>query len=814
MAEIKITADTSQAERKINDLESALKDLNKVSGLVGGALAGITAAGVGLAVSFKAVTDQIGDLADLGKALGISAQQLGYLQQSAQLAGIGADELNAALFRLRGNIGDALVKGTGPAKDALDRLNISVRELSRLPADQQIAKITEQLLKIQNPAERAALAMDLLGKQGPRLLEVADNAARLAEEAKKMGIALSDVDIRNFQLAGDALDELSFIAKGALKTALAELAPYVIAIAQGLKESALEGGGIGNVIREKVIPAIKLAAQAMGILATFFVATKITAGVIAATAAMLKMYQAIKIATTAAGVLNAVLGKNPLLKIAGAVAGLIGAAVVVDQIGSAFDDLDKKAADIAAATQANLAKEAELRANLPPEVEKLNQEQEKALKALDETLIKLQQNTEYQGNILKFGKDEADIRKVIAEEAEKLKKVNLTMTPIQEQSLRLELEKEQGLKRQNELFNKQKSLVEGIISSQTDSTTKMFRDLENVRRAGRGEAPIAEVEINNSSDLKANAGRAEQIQLQNINKFIQNERAKYDDVFKLDLEYSRKVEEINKVAILARETGNADLIAQAEALQGTLLSLEQQYQDQRIALAESAAKKIEDRELKRIQTVLMANESGIAQSLSSEDSAMLQKIGQQERQKAIVAERIAFEKKSDLEKAQFGIDQAANMFAALGKENKKAFEASKALNIASAIMNTYQAATKALATYPFPFGLIAAAGAIAAGMAQVSVIRSQQYSGRALGGPVMGGTPYLVGESGPELFTPNTTGSITRNSDLGGSQPVNVNFTIVANDTQGFDQLLSSRKGVIQQIISDAMLERGQRSMM
>jgi hypothetical protein len=210
----------------------------------------------------------------------------------------------------------------------------------------------------------------------------------------------------------------------------------------------------------------------------------------------------------------------------------------------------------------------------------------------------------------------------------------------------------------------------------------------------------------------------------------------------------------------------------------------------------------------------MANESGIAQALSAEDSATLQKIGQQERQKAIVAERIAFEKKSDLEKAQFGVDQAANMFAALGKENKKAFEASKALNIASAVMNTYQAATKALATYPFPFGLIAAAGAIAAGMAQVSVIRSQQYSGRALGGPVMGGTPYLVGESGPELFTPNTTGSITRNGDLGQSQPVTVNFTIVANDTQGFDQLLSSRKGVIQQIISDAMLERGQRSMM
>ena len=122
------------------------------------------------------------------------------------------------------------------------------------------------------------------------------------------------------------------------------------------------------------------------------------------------------------------------------------------------------------------------------------------------------------------------------------------------------------------------------------------------------------------------------------------------------------------------------------------------------------------------------------------------------------------------------------------------------------------AATKALATYPFPFGLIAAAGAVAAGLAQVAQIRSQQYSGRRLGGPVMGGTPYMVGESGPELFVPSNTGSIVRNDQLGGAKTVNVNFNITANDTTGFDQLLSSRKGMITQIINDAVLERGQRS--
>jgi hypothetical protein len=36
---------------------------------------------------------------------------------------------------------------------------------------------------------------------------------------------------------------------------------------------------------------------------------------------------------------------------------------------------------------------------------------------------------------------------------------------------------------------------------------------------------------------------------------------------------------------------------------------------------------------------------------------------------------------------------------------------------------------------------------------------------RAGGGPVAGGTPYLVGERGPELFIPNGSGSIVSNGD-------------------------------------------------
>lgn len=45
---------------------------------------------------------------------------------------------------------------------------------------------------------------------------------------------------------------------------------------------------------------------------------------------------------------------------------------------------------------------------------------------------------------------------------------------------------------------------------------------------------------------------------------------------------------------------------------------------------------------------------------------------------------------------------------------------------------------------------------------------------RAGGGPVSGGTPYLVGEQGPELFVPGSSGGIVPNSAMGGGGSVNV----------------------------------------
>jgi hypothetical protein len=57
--------------------------------------------------------------------------------------------------------------------------------------------------------------------------------------------------------------------------------------------------------------------------------------------------------------------------------------------------------------------------------------------------------------------------------------------------------------------------------------------------------------------------------------------------------------------------------------------------------------------------------------------------------------------------------------------------------------------------------------------------------GRAMGGPVSGGSPYVVGEQGPELFVPHASGTIVPNNKMGGgsgsgSGSVTVNYNIAA----------------------------------
>jgi phage-related minor tail protein len=93
---------------------------------------------------------------------------------------------------------------------------------------------------------------------------------------------------------------------------------------------------------------------------------------------------------------------------------------------------------------------------------------------------------------------------------------------------------------------------------------------------------------------------------------------------------------------------------------------------------------------------------------------------------------------------------------------------------------------------------------------------------RAAGGPIDAGSPYIVGEKGPELIIPNNSGTVVPNHALGGGGSVTVNQPIVINaqnasaETVGMirammPNMIAENKRVIEGVIQQAMARRGGR---
>jgi hypothetical protein len=116
-----------------------------------------------------------------------------------------------------------------------------------------------------------------------------------------------------------------------------------------------------------------------------------------------------------------------------------------------------------------------------------------------------------------------------------------------------------------------------------------------------------------------------------------------------------------------------------------------------------------------------------------------------------------FNKLSATEQTQHVLGELSGQFSGIAKNNKKLFELSKKLNIASAIMNTADAATLAYKSYPPPLNYVMAGGVIAAGMGQVAQIKAQSFDGGGFTG-TGGRSGGMDGKGGfPAILHPNET---------------------------------------------------------
>ena len=88
-----------------------------------------------------------------------------------------------------------------------------------------------------------------------------------------------------------------------------------------------------------------------------------------------------------------------------------------------------------------------------------------------------------------------------------------------------------------------------------------------------------------------------------------------------------------------------------------------------------------------------------------------------------------------------------------------------------------------------------------------SIIGDIFGGGRAMGGPVHAGKIYPVGERGPELFLPRSSGTIIPNHQLAGAggPPINITFNISTPDVGGFQR---NERALMAQALDTAARQR------
>jgi len=247
------------AKRVSSFAKNADKDLGMASAgfskLAKGVAAFATIAGIQrLGTMVRDAANRLGDLKDASDAIGITTDAMQELTYAAQLSGVSADLLQTSLAKLSKNLGDASMGGSA-AKKALDALGLSGSSLAAMPLDKALGVVADKMSMIENPAERAALATELFGKSGLKMVNMLANGSAgldaMAAEARSLGVVINRDVIENAAAAADRLDALSMVISANLTEALVNLGPFLIDAAQNLAHMSqavkdfLSAGGTG-----------------------------------------------------------------------------------------------------------------------------------------------------------------------------------------------------------------------------------------------------------------------------------------------------------------------------------------------------------------------------------------------------------------------------------------------------------------------------------------------------------------------------------------------------------------------------------------
>ena len=162
-------ADTMRRQAKLGAAWSDFKNRTSDLGKTAAKGIGIVTAATTAAYKFVNATAAQGAATEQSAArLGMAVSSLQEFQFMAGRCGMETSALESGLDRLGQGLDDAILKRSGPAHAALQRLGLDAQALATLPADKRLEAIADALSGIADENARASISADIFGKDAGR----------------------------------------------------------------------------------------------------------------------------------------------------------------------------------------------------------------------------------------------------------------------------------------------------------------------------------------------------------------------------------------------------------------------------------------------------------------------------------------------------------------------------------------------------------------------------------------------------------------------------------------------------------------------
>jgi TP901 family phage tail tape measure protein len=238
-AQVELFLEDSAFIRGLNASEKRLKEWGASVTNFGSKLATAGAAGVaafgGAVAAFVSAGSR---LDDMSQRTGASVEALSELEYAATMSGTSLETLEGGLIKLQNKMVDAIGGNEAAAKSFAD-LGLSVDELSQMSPDAQFEAIADAIAKIEDPAKKTAMAMEIFGKSGQELVPFlnsgAQGLAEMRQQARELGVVMDGESAASAAELGDVFDQLKAQVMQVVVQIGAALAPTLIEVGKAIQ---------------------------------------------------------------------------------------------------------------------------------------------------------------------------------------------------------------------------------------------------------------------------------------------------------------------------------------------------------------------------------------------------------------------------------------------------------------------------------------------------------------------------------------------------------------------------------------------------